>query len=256
MHVSTILSALLFLLPLTTLAKLNGPCTGAANKPGVCIKTSSCTSGGGTYISGACPNDPNDVKCCTKASCGSGGGTCKFADKCESGSTQTGLCPGPSDFKCCLPKSGGSGFPPPHIPGVGACKKVAVEGAKKIVAKNKGKVREIGCVRNCKCGAAGASDHCCGLAIDLMCSKAAGVSSFLFRCRQFLSLVFSDIPSSSSCTGSPPFKKRNMCVLIRFVVNIGQDRSRQEHGRMGDAQPRQPQTQVRHFWPAHLEPVA
>ncbi|KAF4534501.1 uncharacterized protein LTHEOB_3309 [Lasiodiplodia theobromae] len=142
MHVSTILSPLLFLLPLTTLAKLNGPCTGAANKPGVCIKTSSCTSGGGTYISGACPNDPNDVKCCTKASCGSGG-TCKFVDKCESGSTKAGLCPGPSDFKCCLPKSGGggSGFPPPNIPGVGACKKVAVEGAKKIVAKNKGKVK-------------------------------------------------------------------------------------------------------------------
>ncbi|KAB2576870.1 putative secreted protein [Lasiodiplodia theobromae] len=176
MHVSTILSPLLFLLPLTTLAKFNGPCTGAANKPGVCIKTSSCTSGGGTYISGACPNDPNDVKCCTKASCGSGG-TCKFVDKCESGSTKAGLCPGPSDFKCCLPKSGGSGFPPPNIPGVGACKKVAVEGAKKIVAKNKGKVREIGCVRNCKCGAAGASDHCCGLAIDLMCSKAAGVKT-------------------------------------------------------------------------------
>ncbi|KKY21834.1 hypothetical protein UCDDS831_g04089 [Diplodia seriata] len=153
MHVPTIVSSLLLLLllSLTALAEVNGPCTGAAHKPGVCIETSSCTKAGGTHIDGACPHDANDIKCCTKPSCGSGG-TCKFVRDCETGSTKAGLCPGPSDFKCCLPTSGGGGgsggFPPPTFPVVGKCKKVAVEGAKKVVKANPEKVREIGCVRD------------------------------------------------------------------------------------------------------------
>ncbi|KAL1641280.1 hypothetical protein SLS58_006182 [Diplodia intermedia] len=142
MHVPTIVSSLLFLLLLspTALAEVNGPCTGAAHKPGVCIETSSCTKAGGTHIDGACPHDANDIKCCTKPSCGSGG-TCKFVRDCETGSTKAGLCPGPSDFKCCLPTSSSSGFPPPTFPAVGKCKKVAVEGAKKVVKAKPGKVK-------------------------------------------------------------------------------------------------------------------
>lgn len=37
----------------------------------------------------------------TKTSCGSGG-NCRWTDQC-SGTTKSGLCPGPDGFKCCLP---------------------------------------------------------------------------------------------------------------------------------------------------------
>ncbi|KAI9842586.1 MAG: hypothetical protein M1837_007024 [Sclerophora amabilis] len=89
----------------TTLAAVNGPCT-ANGVPGICIATAACKSGGGKSASGFCPNDPNDIKCCTKA-CGSGG-TCRFTSSCT-GSSQAGLCPGPANFQCCTPKSGGGG---------------------------------------------------------------------------------------------------------------------------------------------------
>ncbi|KAF7337211.1 hypothetical protein MSAN_02273500 [Mycena sanguinolenta] len=102
---------ILFASVTSTLAAVNGPCSSG---PGVCISTSSCTAGGGSYTSGLCPWDPNDIKCCTKAPCGSTGGLCEFTSKCTgnhyyvSGSIvdeayNSGLCPGPSDFKCCLP---------------------------------------------------------------------------------------------------------------------------------------------------------
>lgn len=42
-----------------------------------------------------------------------------------------------------------------------------------MVNGNPGKVREIYCTRDCACP--GDSDHCCGLAIDFMCSSAGGV---------------------------------------------------------------------------------
>ncbi|TFK74166.1 glycoside hydrolase family 24 protein [Pluteus cervinus] len=93
-------------------ATVNGPCT-AGSTPGVCISTSTCSSGGGTSYSGYCPNDPADIKCCAKTSCGSGG-NCRFTSSCSSGNTASGLCPGPSDFKCCLPTSG-SGCTPPAV---------------------------------------------------------------------------------------------------------------------------------------------
>ncbi|KAF6759172.1 lysozyme [Ephemerocybe angulata] len=99
---SFIITALVCL-PLLTNAALNGPCT-ANGVPGACLATSTCSGGGGTSVSGFCPNDPADVKCCTKT-CGSGG-QCRIASTCTTGNTQSGLCPGPSDFKCCLPASG------------------------------------------------------------------------------------------------------------------------------------------------------
>lgn len=50
-------------------AALNGHCTGSAatgawKDYGICVKTSTCNSFKGAYKSGACPNDPDDVKCC------------------------------------------------------------------------------------------------------------------------------------------------------------------------------------------------
>ena len=97
-------SIILFLLPLG-LAAVNGPCS-ASGTPGVCISTASCSSGGGSSQSGFCPNDPGDIKCCTKTQCGSAG-NCRFSSAC-SGTSKAGLCPGPADFKCCEPGSSGT----------------------------------------------------------------------------------------------------------------------------------------------------
>ena len=154
----------------------NGSCKGSGGAPGVCIATSKCTADGGKFISGACPGTPDNIKCCTKTSCGSNG-NCRFTSQC-SGSTLTGLCPGPADFKCCVPGSGGgngggTSFPAPKIPAVGACKARSVDAAKAIVKAFPGKVREIGCKRDCGCP--GDSEHCCGMATDLMCSSGGGV---------------------------------------------------------------------------------
>ncbi|KAF9034368.1 lysozyme [Panaeolus papilionaceus] len=97
------LSILIIVLTVTNVqAALNGACT-VGSKPGVCVTTSSCSADGGTSTAGYCPNDPADVRCCTK-SCGSGG-TCRFTNTCSTGRTQTGLCPGPSTFTCCLPST-------------------------------------------------------------------------------------------------------------------------------------------------------
>lgn len=154
-------------------AVLNGPCTGKDNAPGVCVVTSECSSSGGTYISNACPDTPDDVKCCTKTQC-SGNGNCRWTSSC-SGSTISNQCPGPASFKCCVQKATSeAGYPPPTLPLVGACKAKAVKGADIIVKGNPGKVRQIYCTRKCECGK-DPSDHCCGMATDMMCSSAGGV---------------------------------------------------------------------------------
>lgn len=208
MHTSTVLSIAILLIPnivtahdghphqLVERSTLNGPCTGSGGAPGVCISTADCTADGGTHIQNACAGEalfrfhcillrkailirnllglPADIRCCTKASCGSGG-NCRFSNTCASGNTLTGLCPGPTEFKCCLPgTSPAGGFPPPRIPAVGACKATAVSGAQKTVSGLPGKVREIFCTRDCACP--GSSEHCCGMAIDFMCTSGGGVS--------------------------------------------------------------------------------
>ena len=96
---------ILAVLPLC-LAAVNGPCS-IDGTPGVCITTSNCAAGDGSFRSGFCPNDPDNVKCCIKPECGSGG-NCRFTSSC-SGTTKTGLCPGPATFKCCEPKKGTPG---------------------------------------------------------------------------------------------------------------------------------------------------
>ncbi|KAK3367357.1 hypothetical protein B0T24DRAFT_582012 [Lasiosphaeria ovina] len=103
---------------ITERSVLNGPCTGAGGAPGVCIHKGACGSGA-KFIDNACPETPDDVKCCTKTSCGSAGGNCRFTSQCASGNTQSGLCPGPADFKCCLPtKTDPNPKPPTKAPGL------------------------------------------------------------------------------------------------------------------------------------------
>ena len=97
----------LLALSTATLAAVNGPCS-ASGTPGICIATASCSRSGGSSSSAPdCPNDPEDIKCCTKA-CGSGG-TCMFSSSCTGGTSTANLCPGPADFQCCTPSAGGGG---------------------------------------------------------------------------------------------------------------------------------------------------
>lgn len=174
------ISILVFLYPLTTQAhtltftprsELNGPCTGADDKPGVCISTSYCTKDGGSYISNACPGTPDKIKCCTKPKCGTDNkGNCRFTSSCASGITETNKCPGPASFKCCMPGGGGGGSPTPEFPTTSSgCKRVAIDGAKAIVEAFPGKIREIGCIR--KCDNPSSSDHCTGMATDMMVAE-------------------------------------------------------------------------------------
>lgn len=159
----------------TAFAAVNEPCYGPNGVAGVCVTDANCQKYGGTSISGACPADPAGVKCCSKPKCGSGGtGNCRWTSDCAG--TSGGLeCPGPNGVKCCdNPANGFGGYNAPKIPGVGSCKQVAVSGAQKIVNAFPGRVREVFCIRDCACP--GTSDHCCGLATDMMCSDAGGVS--------------------------------------------------------------------------------
>jgi len=89
------------------LAAINGRCSSGN---GVCVTTSSCTKAGGTYKSGLCPNDPNDVKCCNKSKCTVNGktGVCKFTSDCN-GTSYSGACPGGNNFKCCVTNTSSGG---------------------------------------------------------------------------------------------------------------------------------------------------
>lgn len=116
------LAILLPLLPLS-FAALNGPCK-IGGTPGVCITTSDCAADDGSFRSGFCPNDPDNVRCCIKPECGSGG-NCRPSSTC-SGTSKTGLCPGPADFKCCEPSSGGG--PPSGGPGSTGDKSLSANG--------------------------------------------------------------------------------------------------------------------------------
>lgn len=108
----TLLYAALALIS-TTFAAVNGPCS-IDGTPGVCIPSSKCTESGGTNRVGFCRDDPSDIKCCTKPSCGDGG-NCRWIADCT-GTSQSGLCPGPADFKCCLAGPPPDGPPPPPPP--------------------------------------------------------------------------------------------------------------------------------------------
>jgi hypothetical protein len=158
-------------------AALSEPCIGANNAEGVCVTVSSCNTAGGITVNGRCPSDPANVKCCTKPSCkNSSKGNCRWKSDCA-GSVVANQCPGPTQFQCCSASGTGfGGYGKPNTLTVGVCKKVAVNGANLIIKAFPGRVRELGCIRDCQCiNKYDRDDHCCGKAIDLMCSDAGGV---------------------------------------------------------------------------------
>ncbi|KAM7203281.1 D-alanyl-D-alanine carboxypeptidase [Rhypophila sp. PSN 637] len=177
-----ILSLLPLLVATLANAATNEPCIGSGGRAGVCLSTTSCSSAGGITIEGGCPADPAGIKCCSKATCANGSsGNCRWQSDCG-GTSVSGQCPGPAQMKCCSSTATGfGGYSAPYVPAAGACKAVAVNGANAVIAAWPGRVREIGCVRSCTCGVAGASDHCCGKAIDFMCSDGGGVPTMSGR---------------------------------------------------------------------------
>jgi len=130
-----------------TLAKLNGSCSNG--KKGICVNTTTCNNYKGTISSGFCPNDPNNVKCCSNISCKYNGksGTCMFTSECKNGTTYSGLCPGGSNFKCCIKNTSSTG-----VKGVGeTCHHQGVSG--KCINTN-----------NTKCGTTLVTGKCPGAA--------------------------------------------------------------------------------------------
>ena len=61
-------SYVIALFPVVALAAVNGKCSGTATgfwlSDGICEPTATCDYYHGTYITGGCPNDVDDVKCC------------------------------------------------------------------------------------------------------------------------------------------------------------------------------------------------
>ncbi|KAI6298482.1 hypothetical protein MCOR29_002916 [Pyricularia oryzae] len=54
-----------------------------------------------------------------------------------------------------------------------------IDGAGRIVEAWPGRIRQIYCARDCRCGEG--SDHCCGKATDMMCSEAGGAATLAGR---------------------------------------------------------------------------
>ncbi|KAK0749007.1 hypothetical protein B0T18DRAFT_427205 [Schizothecium vesticola] len=113
------LPTLLLLLPVHTLAALNGRCTGSKatgqwKDDGICIKTSTCKKYKGSTKTGACPYDDDDVKCCLIDKCEGGpeeglgphsfcSWTTDKGSLCDDfGIWFNNKCPGGSNYKCCL----------------------------------------------------------------------------------------------------------------------------------------------------------
>ena len=63
-----------------TLSAVNGPCAGIAT--GVCVSTSKCSGWGGKSVSGYCPYDPNDIKCCVIENCSGADSFCGWPGDC------------------------------------------------------------------------------------------------------------------------------------------------------------------------------
>jgi len=88
----------------SALTAVNDACANGIK--GICIDSDICGNYGGTTSNNNCPNDPNNVKCCSNIPCRANDmtGSCVFESECD-GTTYSGLCPGSSDFKCCIKKT-------------------------------------------------------------------------------------------------------------------------------------------------------
>ncbi|KAH8586998.1 hypothetical protein B0O99DRAFT_642934 [Bisporella sp. PMI_857] len=104
---------LLALFPFTAIAALNGHCSGTATGSylthGICVSTSTCNSYSGSYISGGCPSDASNIRCCVIGLAGSistnpcgGSSFCTWTTFDCSGDFEPGHCPGGSNYQCCL----------------------------------------------------------------------------------------------------------------------------------------------------------
>lgn len=91
------LALALAVFPVAALAALNGRCTGdlatgAWRTDGICITTSNCSGRGGKTKNGACPSDPENVKCCIidedKNPCGQWSYCTWTSNTCFSGGTR------------------------------------------------------------------------------------------------------------------------------------------------------------------------
>ncbi|EON63414.1 hypothetical protein W97_02641 [Coniosporium apollinis CBS 100218] len=118
-----LLYLLFFSLAGTSLAKIGDKCNSKEGS-GICKKVSHCTSG--FTVTGACPNDPNDVKCCVGKGCTkvnpapliSSAGNCYDSSKikCVGGRYEKGLCPGPRNVQCCVKAPVSNPKPKPTCP--------------------------------------------------------------------------------------------------------------------------------------------
>ena len=125
------ISPIVFLsLSATVLAALDGPCN-YQGQAGTCIDSGDCAASGGSSVTGFCPDDPVNIKCCLKddtspadpepvstGPCNFQGqtGTCIDVGDCATagGSHVQGYCPNdPDNIRCCL----NSGLEPPAAPG-------------------------------------------------------------------------------------------------------------------------------------------
>ncbi|ROT38432.1 hypothetical protein SODALDRAFT_339841 [Sodiomyces alkalinus F11] len=179
MHIRHLLFALAA--ATTAMAAINEPCYGSNGVAGVCVSTTACASAGGTSITGACPRDPADIRCCSKPRCSNGSnGNCRWVSDCA-GSTVTNQCPGPSGMRCCSSSAlGWGGYSNPPLPSSSSCRQVAINGAAAVTRRFPGRTREYFCIRNCTCTSS-SSDHCCGRAIDFMISDSGGAATISGR---------------------------------------------------------------------------
>ena len=57
----------------------------------------------GFFVTGACPHDPSNIKCCVQRSCLNGGACLdKTRVSCNGGKWHPGFCPGNNKVQCCL----------------------------------------------------------------------------------------------------------------------------------------------------------
>ncbi|KAL8922151.1 MAG: hypothetical protein Q9208_005346 [Pyrenodesmia sp. 3 TL-2023] len=202
----TLLTSSLSLLAFTAtaLAAVNGPCS-VNGTPGVCLRTADCNNGG-TSTAGFCPNDPTDVKCCTKPSCGSGG-NCRFTSSCT-GTTLAGQCPGPTDFKCCVPTNGGGGGTATshELSANGAAFIAGFEGFEPDFYRDAAGVKTIGYGHACQ------PDSECDN-IDPPITEAEGQALLKSDAAEFVACINEDV--------NVPLTQNQFDALVSFTYNLG-----------------------------------